>query len=802
MNLQDYFQSYDNYFWEWDNQILTAESVFESLSITDGKTIAYEQYAIEILDYLSGESIPPFGALLLAIIATNPDPKLSLDNIFSQIETTFKSSQETSFEWLKTPREFLDTLSSVPRQYKQEGKRKQLFQAIFSGCHNRISSENAAIILKEYRDHKHHLLRCAEKLPASFANFQKDFRTLSLLNSKFPDVQTLISKIGDLPEMPELDDDVAQNTQSPQKPDFIRELSEDPRTFPVGSLIKRVWSGLNIPLHHFESGTQPLGGVSDLTNKGDFHKLLISEFANDDDVFMSRLANNEALYIEREVPPEADKFTRIILLDMSLNSWGTPKILAHAAALAIATHPKTDIECRIFVIGESYKEVLYNTLDGVIDGLDILSPKLDASQGLRAFMETHTIGGNPEIFIISPDRAMRRPAMQKVLSDYYDVITYIIEPDFAGNINFFRIRNRSRKFVQHIYLPLEELWKNKPKEKNSKSRHIQPVYNNIPDYPILYPLSRNTIARLFFDNEIYLLTSRRSLYRTRIIKPNEGTNDTSATQYRGAELLLENLSVKSGGIHALGTEGDHFILISFYNQERIISFLNLNTSEYVKIRFEVKPHNSYKIFNQLVDGKQEFYLFNPVLKEYYSIKKSGDKLIAEDVAPGSIEAYNAFVENQVTLSQYQPGSSVLQSYMPVSIDNENRLLLNRHQLRVNTNQHNNQYSITINVQKATKAVVSARYSKEMNKFIFPDGSEVIREKRGILTLVSSNPEIPQIYVPASINYSLGLAAGGYFTGNEYFYKKGPQNELHKMSVGDFDNKFLQPFIKTILDHGV
>ena len=45
-----------------------------------------------------------------------------------------------------------------------------------------------------------------------------------------------------------------------------------------------------------------------MTNKGDFHRMLLSEFANEDDVFINRVANNEALYIQREIPPEENIF--------------------------------------------------------------------------------------------------------------------------------------------------------------------------------------------------------------------------------------------------------------------------------------------------------------------------------------------------------------------------------------------------------------------------------------------------------------------------------------------------------------
>jgi hypothetical protein len=52
-------------------------------------------------------------------------------------------------------------------------------------------------------------------------------------------------------------------------------------------------------MRHLSPGEQPIGGVSDITNKGDLHRMLLSEYANEDEVFMNRIANNEAC-ISRE----------------------------------------------------------------------------------------------------------------------------------------------------------------------------------------------------------------------------------------------------------------------------------------------------------------------------------------------------------------------------------------------------------------------------------------------------------------------------------------------------------------------
>ncbi|TRW27321.1 hypothetical protein FMM05_01390 [Flavobacterium zepuense] len=802
MELQEYFQSYSSYFWEWENEVHSPQGVYESATIVNGSTIGYEAYIMEVLEYLAEESIPPFGSLLLALIATNSNSQAAMGKVFADESKPFKDNPSI-IDMLAESRAFLDKLAALPQNYKLGNKRKQVLQAVFSGCHNRISSEKAKTILGEYKQHRHHLLRAGSKINFSFATFQKDFRTLALLNKKYTSVDDILLAIGGLPQLPEISEAIAEEPVSTTQPDLVQQLIQDPRTFPVGSLIKRIWSGLNIPMHHFAGGRQPLGGISDLTNKGDFDKLLISEFANDDDVFMQRLANNEALYIEREVPPENDKFLRILLVDVSLKNWGTPKILAYAAALGVATHPKTNIECKIIAVAQEYQEVYYTSVEDVITGLDVLSGKLDASAGLSAFLESEHTKGSPEIFVISTSGALKLPAVQKVLNDHHEKIKYVIEPDHQGNLNFYKIQNRARKLVLHLYLPLEELWQNRPKEDNSakgKTRKANSAVS-IPDYPILFPLRANIIDKFWLNGYIYLLTANRSLYRTYLKNIPEREYSPINHKHKGCELLLENLSIKSGGLHALGREDGHYILVSYYKREGIISYHNLNTSEYHKLPFEGKDKN-YNLF--YFNEVNTYCMIDEALTENQNITKN-DRGLQIEIVRSHIKVENEYNKYKAELGNYtyNPGSNILKNFLPACIDTEGKLHLYKHEFNVNL--HNNEVHSTFRMysNRSYTPQVNAHYdnSTDKSKLLFPDGSEIIRDKRGMFILISSNPAIPKIYLPASLDYNLGLAAGDDFAGNDYFYKDKSNAPLLKISVNSFNHKYLEPFINTILNHG-
>jgi MoxR-vWA-beta-propeller ternary system domain bpX0 len=64
VNSAAYYQSYNNYFWQWEED-------GDVLAITGGSTIAYKQQVAEILLGLAENGLPPFGSVLLVMIGSN-----------------------------------------------------------------------------------------------------------------------------------------------------------------------------------------------------------------------------------------------------------------------------------------------------------------------------------------------------------------------------------------------------------------------------------------------------------------------------------------------------------------------------------------------------------------------------------------------------------------------------------------------------------------------------------------------------------------------------------------------------------
>ncbi|MEM0575055.1 ribosomal protein L7/L12 [Flavobacterium polysaccharolyticum] len=848
MEFQKYFQSYEDYFWEWDNQIFSADSVFESIAIPNGQTIGYEKFVFEILEYLSEDSIPPFGTLLLALIATNPESENAIEMIHNLVKsknivTAFPQSQ--SFR-IGAGIDFLKLLSHLPNEYKAGEKRMNLFQTIFHECHNRISAEKAKKILEEYKNHRHHLVRSSVKDEFNEANFRKDFRTLALLKVKFPTVQSVINAMESVPHQDlneKLNEEVLEEKNlSDKMTDFVDQLIQEDKTFYVGSLIKRLWSGLNIPLHHNHPSEQPLGGISDLTNKGDFDKLVISEFAYDDDVFMSRIANNEALYIQREVPPEADKFKRILLIDNTLKNWGNPKILAFASAIAIARHPKTDIECQVYVVGEDFKEIAVTNVNEVINSLSELSGKLDCSAGLDSFFLENKINSkNQEVFIFSSEESLKLIPMQRAMNTYFDDIKYVFAIGME-NINVYKNQNKGRKILQQIVLPLDELWIRNHNEQKEKAKKIADE-----SISLLYPVERSYQNIFSYENEFYMYING-SLFAF--------SNDRFD---KGFVKIASNLPFKNGNF-ALKTssKGEKILWYHYYDLIHYASTINLSTKEL----------KNYKDFNQKINQKvlkvfeynNDFYFGGGVidlLPDFYQIANDFSLTVMRNEKVR--QAFNNNLEEKDAFISNYKSSKVKYTV----IKRLNNVVIDKDVLKINDCHFRNlkfvkdQFSFkseadvvfkesvslilknkgvsplavvktikenTDKTLKEAKEIVDERFSvilkdvtksaaenlkKEIEKngavcyvesqyFESEDGSKITNQD-GILVFESSDKRIDKFYVPFVLNIQTAMASVDEFAGNQYFIS--PEHGQNVTTGDRFMEKYFKPFILNIVHHG-
>lgn len=743
MTATDYFQSYQDYFWKWEDE--DGETV---VAIPHDLTIAYAKLIEEVIEKIHIQGLPPFGSLLLITIATNPGGTHSLDVVYKIVSHALQTTDDVT---LSKAIAFLKLVAEVPEQYKKGDLRVMLIQALFEQCHSILSISDSKKIVEEYRKTGAAPAATYKRMEFRKEIFDTEFRTISILGNKYHSVDDIIERIARIPDPSQytIEFEDSTLTEAPAPVDLIDELIHDPKTFPVGSLIPRLWGGLNIPVHNTLPSQQPLGGISDLTNKGDYDKLLVSEFANDDLVFLSRLANNEALYIHREVPPSDERLERIILIDVSIKNWGNPKVIAFALMLAIAKHPKTDIACAVYVLGsERYYPVSIDTIHGIIEALQITEGSLHAAQSLDLFLSEHDKDKNKEILLITEVSTQKHPAVLKVMNEHVQRIRYLFLTDANGHVDVFKRQQNSRRHIQHLLLNLEELWKKRPtgirQEKALKESviHYPLLIRDVSEPKKLLQAPTGEIIKISKDGMVWLLT------------------DPESKEAKGWELIYRHLPFKTEiseiGMNAAGD----FILLLFHINLSEIVLINLTTGYNHKITF---PQWSSSLQPEFTFDAGLFWFAST--KNYWSISPEG--IIKEHAVFSTTRNKISSVQLGVNISRHlQIGGGVLKKVKNVYINTGGNLVVNSHLLSLSgSGAHQTlkfHHSGNKTVHKSAKLV-------EENRFQFENGSTVEVDRVGMLLLRHPDETIPCIYIPTSLGTILGVATHEEFAGYEYYY---------------------------------
>lgn len=752
-----YFQSHMQYFWQWEDD-------GGVVAIPNGHTIAYREQVIEIMQMLINQGLPPFGTLLLTILATNSRGKEAIKTIVPILEQT---SIDYDRSQVNKAIEFLDRLSELPENYKTGPDRKKLLLSLFLNGHNIYAVKKSRKFFKTFQGRRGLALNNLTVRPFTRSVIARDFKILSLLADRFLDTDSIIKNISGLPEFPEDIMEIEPIKKESKKPDdFIEELMEHETTFPVASLVKRIWSGLRIPFHNNVPSQQPLGGIADLTNKGEFDKLLLSEFANDDLVFLSRLANNEALYFHREIPPADHQLERVILIDVSLKNWGRIRTIAFATMLAIAHHPKTEIACEVYVVGDHPYRVKVDTLDQIIKALEVLSGTLDASRGLKQFFEKQDLS-NKEVFLISNEESLTYPNLRKVMFDHFAAIDYWIHPTLEGKLDLYKRQQSSKKYIHSIHLPLEELWQRKDRPKPVKSE-VQTTFQK--SYPILFDVpigvKKNLISE---DGYIYKITKEKALMKSFQKQENHHKS--------GWELICEKLPHAHGDF-ALGKNPKGELILLMYSMEtKQITLFNTTDQSKVTLNF---PHWYYSVELKFCFLDNAFYFSSYRVVWKISLRGELSKMTEGlDRVATKIKAQNLALKgvNSSTSTHRQ----VFKNTSSLSINGLGELVFNIHRLHISAQN----IAMLIRDDSTVQSAKAKRITNEL--YEFSEGSRVHINRVGMFTLESSNPDIPKIYIPSILNRSLGLMAGNDFAGNAY-YKK---NRKCNLKVKQMEGKYIQ-----------
>ncbi len=334
---QTYLTPQTHAFWKWD---------FEDRSVhwLTGTTIAFPQELVAVLEGFSPHGYPRFDCILLVLAALRDSWSPFNTNLeYDQLQLgCFKYATLSDREALQLIHQ-LDRLNALPRELRQSLQIKTvLCNMVLEDSERRCMGSDMERVLSGLKERREDVpsqeFGSLFSVPLFF--WRMDLLALTAGLERI-DEQRLRSRLAtgiDEPVQPtqELADE--EFSDATEARELMETLLQDSESYPFGKLAKDLLAALYRPARLTPERSLQLEGYSDITNRGTLDRLLISELAFDNDTLAVRIANAEALYMRRELPPSSQSVDRCILIDCGIRSWGTPRVYSAAIALALTAN--------------------------------------------------------------------------------------------------------------------------------------------------------------------------------------------------------------------------------------------------------------------------------------------------------------------------------------------------------------------------------------------------------------------------------------------------------------------------------
>ncbi|MCM2371606.1 hypothetical protein [Aporhodopirellula aestuarii] len=169
---------------------------------------------------------------------------------------------------------------------------------------------------------------------------------------------------------------------------LLNNLSDDELYGDLARMSRSASAIVALPRRPSEPESLPIGGVSDVTNRGNPERLLMTELAADPMLLLARIANGQALYLRRETPPGPAPKQRPIAIENGIRCWGSTRIWMSTFALALGASEERRGDTRaVFwtVAGKRYTPEDLTTRDGMLEQLGRLEPDAHPGEGIAAW---------------------------------------------------------------------------------------------------------------------------------------------------------------------------------------------------------------------------------------------------------------------------------------------------------------------------------------------------------------------------------------------------------------------------------
>jgi hypothetical protein len=370
-------------FWRWDRD---ATALAWAQSET---TIAFRSELEQVLRMMlrDGFGLPPLSLVLLVLASTRDswaDTVQREDDSLRQFALSTAGLHERSVTQLQ---QGLARIAALPVDLRHsiEGK-CQLLEFLFEtggACFQGESAERACDMLAVGREA---LRRQAAPHDAATEDVCRAFPVLLGGLARLDAVKLRLRNDTGLDTLP-MPADVTVDVWKAAR-ELVASLSEDEQWGGLARLARALMAVVHLPRPLLEPEDLPLGGFTDIENRGSFDRLLTSELAHDELTLAVRIALGEALYLRRETPPKTPSLARSILLDVGIRMWGMPRLFSTAVALALVATAEHHAAATVYCAkGSLAEEVDLTTRAGLTEQLARLELDIHAGEALPAFLK-------------------------------------------------------------------------------------------------------------------------------------------------------------------------------------------------------------------------------------------------------------------------------------------------------------------------------------------------------------------------------------------------------------------------------
>lgn len=781
-----YFSVPKGYFWKW------AEGN-EVIELTTGYTVCYRKDLVNILGELIPFGFPPLSVILLILIAC--DEKWNDDEEIEQVlKRVAIASPEILEEGYPLMISFMKTLAKLDASYRTGSSRIHLIISLCKELKTSYVNQPSKDILVEFESGRHDDdFYGKDQFTAS--RVKRDFLLVAGLGKKIPDVDILevlletgfiSEKSEPLTDLPELN----------QEQSLMDQLLDDHETKTMAVIANYLYSTIQVPIHFSDQDDQQMGGISDISNKGNYDKLLISELAQDEDVLTARLVNNEALYFRRESPPTTNKTTRTLLIDSTIQTWGVVRLIEMSAALGITLKSEEKNELRAFALdGKGYIEFNPLLKEDIKVALSTVSPILSPAESITKLLQSNEIGKEEEFIFITTDLYSNSTEFTQLCSELKNV-GYVVEVSHDCQVRMLQVKNSTRKEIFKSSLDLDEILKKEPKAKKDSEAMDPPSIYNLDKFPFYHPTIRvrnkNGKAWVLENDKALAITEDHRL----LFWP---------TSEKGAVELARDLPF---GKCVLGGDQDRFYYLMCYNKKEYFIYIIDTTAwscdfaigkrneEVFKNNPNVSFHwNGYKGHFSIHNAERNILRIPDFELEKDEVAQATEKHESRMGASYGWEARSRYYNKQRFKQITNNGYSVITKFGMLFFTSNGQLVLGDYILKFENEEFVlEKYIKTGNLEVAIRAEFKSLNTKEAGcpyiaKYEFPNGCVLFIDSTGFIHIETNSSQVHDFSFTTLLGRTLSFYSNEELTGNPMFI-----DELSSVVKGDyFYKKYYLPF---------